>query len=309
MQSSSITENVISSECPNESTNVVGGMSRHNSDNVNVSTSRIRLNPGASFYKNALKASLLLSTLVQRATPYLISPADITISKLIELSLKYRNIQCLIIKIFKFGEDNLILNGIDVRSELNSVGTNPEEITSKIFDINEIGILNGFDRINYTHESIIRHENYIAEANNSYNKIKEIALGAFEKISNISYFDTQAKYRLGNFSELVRTSDTTYHHCQDIDASNYYVNHNEVPDSPMAEKPIVIIIILMTILTLLYLFVRSTKKFRISRNIFSFHNNICDRVTAGTPNLINTVRNLVRGKNRKYRPLNSNDYY
>ncbi|WP_092403785.1 hypothetical protein [Candidatus Ichthyocystis sparus] len=167
---------------------------------------------GLSLFKNTLKASIIFSVLSQ-ANSYVIKPIDTISDEVARLHLRHINIRCLFKNILSLGEINLISSGIDVRSGLEQVGTTPEEILSKIHNLEEYRITK---RINRTSMDDIVDNANIDRIEYRYNRIKEVALGICDRIKNSSPFNIESRNRLSNFSELVRANEDKYYTCPNI---------------------------------------------------------------------------------------------
>ncbi|WP_092490746.1 hypothetical protein [Candidatus Ichthyocystis hellenicum] len=101
-----------------------------------------------------------------------------------------------------------------------------------------------------------------------YNRIREVTLSICEKIKNTSPFDAESRHRLGNFSELVRTRDYSYHTCPNmISSSNRDIYSHRSLNSMETERTVIIIIVLGSLLALLlYFFIPLvTRKLKTSR--------------------------------------------
>ncbi|CUT16863.1 putative membrane protein (partial), partial [Candidatus Ichthyocystis hellenicum] len=193
------------------------------------------------------------------------------------LHLRHINIRCLFKNILSFGEKNLISSGIDVRSGLDKVGTNPEEVLSMIHGLEEFHIIK---RINRSSIDYVTDNANAARIERRYTEIKEVALGICEKIKNASPFDIEYRNKLGNFSELVRTNDAAYHTCPDmIGSTNHDIYHNRSLNSMAADKTVIIIIVLASICALFFFLILGTRRFKTFRN----RSKISKRKLVGRP--------------------------
>ncbi|WP_141663158.1 hypothetical protein [Candidatus Ichthyocystis sparus] len=275
-------------------TNAISSISRRTSSGLSYYTYNAR-----SFYKNTLKTSIFLSILGQ-VTPYVLKPIDTINIERIKLLVKTANIRCLLEKAFNFGENNLILNGVDLRSELKQVNMTPEYIMSITNGWGKHYIDNYHNRTNMDNNSLIRK--YISVISLDYSKIEKLILDASERIANITSFDTQSRQQIGRLTELVRLNNTAYQPCHSIVIKGY---HEEQIYSLDTEWYIKVVIILMSFFALLYFFAmifRRTKGCRGMRRLF---NNMRSRATRSTLTLLGTAReHLCKRGNTHYVPLN-----
>lgn len=278
-QHSNTTESSNSNECQNKSEERIGdclseeiagatGGIESQSGNTNSSVTTKR--SAKSFYKGALGVSVLCSALSQ-ASSYVMGPIDKISISLMKLSVKYRNLNCLMKNVLDFGEKNLYSLGINIRSELGRVGTSPEEMMSKQRFLQNQEIISGtnLNDINGTIAANIEKEIGVYES--KYYRIKEVVLSISERIKEFSPFDIQSRYRLGNHSALVRTNDLSYYPCPSVcgnshGCSNINIYPHENDDSMATERTVLIIIIFTSILALFYFFVMSSKKLKIFSN-------------------------------------------
>ncbi|CUT16864.1 MULTISPECIES: hypothetical protein [Candidatus Ichthyocystis] len=252
-----------------ESQNGTGEMSQANIVTTSRTSSLVKSSRSTlSLCRSALKTSLIFSVLSQ-ATAYIIKPADIISTRLTRLLVRYMNIQCLIRNILSLGEINLISSGIDVRSGLEQVGTTPEEILSKIHNLEEYRITK---RINRTSMDDIVDNANIDRIEYRYNRIKEVALGICDRIKNSSPFNIESRNRLSNFSELVRANEDKYYTCPNIivDSINRNIyahsyDHRSM-NSMATERTVIVIIVLGCLCALFYFFILGTRRFKASRN-------------------------------------------
>ncbi|WP_092343827.1 hypothetical protein [Candidatus Ichthyocystis sparus] len=213
-----------------------------------------------SLHKNAMKALLLLSVpeKTSQASHYKMRE-EINI-RAMKSAVRYTNVECLISKILKFGEHNLISNGIDIKSRLGQVGTSLEEIRSKKYKF-IYPLQKYFNSSSSTNDLL--NEIHVAKVEHNYKMVKETILKACEEIKNISSFDIQDRLKLSNFSETVTLDDESYHRC--YDTSNSYVYYYENTKSISTEEPIAIIVTIITIFALLYFFAIITKMIKRNR--------------------------------------------
>uniref|UniRef100_UPI001F5FA785 hypothetical protein n=1 Tax=Candidatus Ichthyocystis hellenicum TaxID=1561003 RepID=UPI001F5FA785 len=202
-------------------------------------------------------------------TAYIIRPDDIISTRLNRLSVRYMNIRCLIRSILSFGERNLISSGIDIRSRLEQVGTSPEEVMSKIHGLEEYRVTK---RINRTSIDDIADDASTSMIESRYNNLKEVTLNICERIKSASPFDTEARNRLSNFSELVRANEDKYYTCPNIivDSINRNIyahsyDHRSM-NSMATERTVIVIIVLGCLCALFYFFILGTRRFKASRN-------------------------------------------
>ncbi len=159
--------------------------------------------------------------------------------------------------LLKFGESDLILNRIDIKSDLALIGTSPEKIMKM-----EYGL--GYRIIKYVNRSSaddIRDADNAEKMWHIFNKVENVLFKACERIQNSSLFDAQTKRQLGEFSELVKLNDSSYHPCPNVVIRNDYT-YGGSSSSLSVERPVIIMVIIINIVAFLYLVALSTRKIR-----------------------------------------------
>ncbi|CUT16865.1 putative membrane protein [Candidatus Ichthyocystis hellenicum] len=231
------------------------------------STSLLKSNNSRfSLFKNTLKASIIFSVIGQTSN-CVIRSADAITTRLARLSLRYMNLRCLMRNILAFGEKNLISGGINVRSELEKIGTTPEGFMSIEHREHRLENYEIVNRVNRSCTDDARDLLNVGRIEHRYNTIREVTLNICEKIKNTSPFDAESRHRLSNFSELVRTNDASYHTCPNmIGGNNRDIYSDRSLNSMETERTVIIIIVLGSLFALLYFFILLvTRKLKTSR--------------------------------------------